>query len=258
MTGQSADAAESRSPSGSGAETGDGTGTGAGSQTGPATSFQRAHSEEQRAVRRRTILDTAAAMLTETPVGQVSLNELSRRVGLAKSNVLRYFESREDILLHLLAEASAEWLEALGRELRAWQNPDVPAAERATRAASTLVDSLAARPVLCDLIANQAAVLEHNVSPAIAARFKRTALADAETLADLLLEYIPELGSTGAWEVAGTTILLAGAVWTHSRPSQAMLAAYDADPELAAMRLDFAARLRGTLRTLLIGLLAGR
>jgi AcrR family transcriptional regulator len=221
------------------------------------TSFQRAHSEEQRAVRRRAILDTAAAMLAQTPVGQVSLNELSRRVGLAKSNVLRYFGSREDILLHLLAEATAEWLEALTRELRPWQNPDTPAPERATRAASALVDSLAARPVLCDLIANQAAVLEHNVSPAIAARFKRTALADAETLADLLLEYIPELGTTGAWEVAGTTILLAGAVWTHSRPSQAMLAAYDADPELAAMRLDFAARLRGTLRTLLIGVLAG-
>lgn len=253
MTGQSAEAAEG----GSGTETGMGSGVESGSETEPATAFQRAHSEEQRAVRRRTILDTAAAMLAGTPVGQVSLNELSRRVGLAKSNVLRYFESREDILLHLLAEATAEWLGALTRELRAWQNPDTPAPERATRAAAALVDSLAARPVLCDLIANQAAVLEHNVSPAIAARFKRTALADAETLADLLLEYIPELGTTGAWEVAGTTILLAGAVWTHSRPSQAMLAAYDADPDLAAMRLDFAARLRGTLRTLLIGVLAG-
>ena len=29
------------------------------------------------------------------PVAELSLNELSRRVGLAKSNVLRYFESRE-------------------------------------------------------------------------------------------------------------------------------------------------------------------
>lgn len=57
--------------------------------------FQRARSEEQREGRRRAILDTAAAMLTEMPVADLSLNELSRRVGLAKSNVLRYFESRE-------------------------------------------------------------------------------------------------------------------------------------------------------------------
>lgn len=32
----------------------------------------------------------------------MSLNELSRRAGLARSNVLRYSESREAILLELL------------------------------------------------------------------------------------------------------------------------------------------------------------
>ena len=53
-----------------------------------ATTFQRARSDEQRAIRRQTILDTAAAMLEEMPASELSLNELSRRVGLAKSNVL--------------------------------------------------------------------------------------------------------------------------------------------------------------------------
>ena len=71
------------------------------------TSFQRARSEEQRDPRRRAILDTAAAMLAEMPVAEVSLNELSRRVGLAKSNVLRYFESREAVLLELLDDRLA-------------------------------------------------------------------------------------------------------------------------------------------------------
>ncbi|HEY4701584.1 MAG TPA: helix-turn-helix domain-containing protein, partial [Streptosporangiaceae bacterium] len=70
------------------------------------TLFQRARSAEQREVRRRAILDTAAAMLAEMTVAEVTLNELSRRVGLAKSNVLRYFESREAVLLDLLG---SEW-----------------------------------------------------------------------------------------------------------------------------------------------------
>src|SRR6202034_4430038 len=74
------------------------------------TTFQRARSEEQREVRRRGILDAAAAMLAVMPVAQVSLNELSRRAGLAKSNVLRYFESREAVLLELLDSACQEWL----------------------------------------------------------------------------------------------------------------------------------------------------
>src|SRR3569833_320077 len=78
-----------------------------------AMTFQRARSAEQREERRRTILDTALAMLDEMPVADVTLNELSRRVGLAKSNVLRYFESREAVLLELLARALREWLVAL-------------------------------------------------------------------------------------------------------------------------------------------------
>src|SRR3954451_10825730 len=80
--------------------------------------FQRARTEEQREVRRRTILDMASAMLEEMPVAALSLNELSRRVGLAKSNVLRYFETREAVLLELLDAAWREWLDGLAAELR--------------------------------------------------------------------------------------------------------------------------------------------
>jgi AcrR family transcriptional regulator len=69
--------------------------------------LQRARSDEQREVRRRAILDAAAAMLDEMRWRRVSLNELSRRVGLAKSNVLRYFESREAVLFELALWAYA-------------------------------------------------------------------------------------------------------------------------------------------------------
>src|SRR2546429_6913347 len=72
--------------------------------------FQRARSEEQREARRQAILGAAAAMLAEMPVAEVTLNELSRRAGLAKSNVLRYFESREAVLLELLDSAWQDWL----------------------------------------------------------------------------------------------------------------------------------------------------
>ena len=94
------------------------------------TTFQRARSEEQREVRRRAILDAAAAMLAEMPVAQVTLNELSRRVGLAKSNVLRYFESREAVLLELLDSAWQEWLTGLEADLGAAIDAAAPVAGR--------------------------------------------------------------------------------------------------------------------------------
>ena len=75
--------------------------------------FQRARTEEQREIRRRAILDAASAMLDEMPVAAVTLNELSRRVGLAKSNVLHYFESGDAGRLELLGSELSAWVDAL-------------------------------------------------------------------------------------------------------------------------------------------------
>ncbi len=246
-------------------------------------------------MRRRAILDAAAAMLAEMPVAAVSLTELSRRAGLAKSNVLRYFDSREAVLLELLDHAWREWLSALSADLDAAPaSPGAPAlaapaspAARASGSASTaaawsagslrsavstavggsvgerrewvagvVAGSLAVRPVLCDLLGAQAAVLERNVSTEVAARFKRAAIDNIGALGRLLATAVPELGAVAAERVAGATVLVAGALWAHGQPSEAVLAAYEADPSLAVYRLDFGDTLTELLAVLLAGVLA--
>jgi len=218
--------------------------------------FQRARSEEQREARRQAILATAAAMLAEMPVAEVTLNELSRRAGLAKSNVLRYFESREAVLLELLDSAWQDWLTALDQDLARAVDPATPVAGRCAQLAVAVAASLAARPMLCDLISAQAAVLERNVSPQVAAQYKRAGLAGIAALSGLMLRCVPELGGPDAGKLAGATIMTTAALWPHTQPSAAMLAAYAADPELAAMRLDFTATLREVLDVMSAGLLA--
>jgi AcrR family transcriptional regulator len=218
--------------------------------------FQRARSEAQREVRRRAILGAAAVMLAEMPVAQVSLNELSRRVGLAKSNVLHYFESREAVLLELLDSAWQEWLGRLEQNLPTAVDPGAPLAERGDQLAAELARSLASQPVLCDLISAQAAVLERNVSPQVAAQYKRTAVANVMALSRLVLGCVGELGEYDAGRFAAAAVMVTGAVWSHAQPSAAMLAAYQADPALASMRLDFTATLREVLEVLIAGLLA--
>jgi len=220
------------------------------------TTFQRARSEEQREVRRRAILDAAAVMLAEMPVAQVTLNQLSRRAGLAKSNVLRYFESREAVLLELLDSAWQEWLARLAAELANAVDAGAPPAERGDQLAAGLATSLAARPVLCDLLSAQAAVLERNVSPQVAAEYKRAAIANVTALSRLVLACVGELGEHDAFRLAGAAVMVTGAVWPNAQPSAAMLAAYQADPALASMRLDFTATLREVLEVLIAGLLA--
>src|ERR1700722_11535065 len=64
----------------------------------------------------------------------------------------------------------------------------------------------------------------------------------------------PDPGPVG--QISPAAVRSAGAIWTHTHPSAAMLAAGEADPGLAAMRLGFTPRLRDLLAVLLAGLLA--
>jgi AcrR family transcriptional regulator len=219
--------------------------------------FQRARSAEQREERRRTILDTALKMLDEMPVAEVSLNELSRRVGLAKSNVLRYFESREAVLLELLDRALRDWLAEVADEVAAGVDPGRAAPERAEAFAAVVAHSLARRTVLCDLIGAQAAVLEHNVSTDVVVRFKRSALGGLDTMAELLRRAVPEVGGEAA-PVCLLAMILTGGLWTHCRPSPSARAAYEADPALAALHLDLAPALEHGLALLITGAMARR
>jgi AcrR family transcriptional regulator len=221
-----------------------------------ATTFQRARSDEQRALRSRTILDTAAAMLQEMPVADISLNELSRRVGLAKSNVLRYFDSREAVLLELLASSVREWLAHLAAELPSAVRRRAAFKRRAEQLATAISRSLAERPVLCDLMSTQAAVLEHNVSVEAVTRYKLAALADAEILARLVRDALPELSRDDAWRYTVGAWLMTSALWAHARPPEAVLQARAADERLEKTHLDFPTTLEDYLTTLAIGLQA--
>ena len=217
--------------------------------------FQRARSEEQREIRRRTILDTTAAMLESMPAAEVSLNELSRRACLAKSNVLRYFESREAILLELLDRAMKRWLSELSGRLAAEVDPGAAPGERGDQLAAVLTRSIAPERVLCDLLSAQAGVLGQKISVEVVAGYKRAMFDNNTTLAELVGRHLPELGRDDAWQVCATTLMLIGALWSHTRRSPSVVAAYEADPSLTSLRIDFADFLQDSLTTLIAGTL---
>lgn len=215
--------------------------------------FQRARNDEQRDQRRRLILETAAGMLAEMPVADLSLNELSRQVGLAKSNVLRYFETREAILLELLSAELRIWAEAF---------ESLPLAagaaqrQRIDHLAGLVSDSLAQRPLLCDLASAQAAVLERNVSTAVVLAHKLAVREVVERLAETFRRHLPELTRDDALQAISVALLMTAAAWPHSTPAPAVLAAYEAEPRLAELHPGFADYIGGTLQAFLSGLLA--
>jgi hypothetical protein len=63
------------------------------------------------------------------------------------------------------------------------------------------------------------------------------------------------VGEAGASRFIAAASMLAGAIWTHARPAPAILAAYEADPTLTTLRMEFEPALRDAVGTLLTGVL---
>ncbi len=193
-------------------------------------------------------------MLNEMPVAELTLNGLSRRVGLAKSNVLRYFESREAVLLELLDDFMGTWLAGLAEELDAGIDAHAAPQVRAGQLAEILSHSLADRVILCDLFGAQGGVLERNVSVEVAKRHKRSSLSRLAAMSELLLGHLPELGE-GAQLFCLMSLVSAGALSSYVPPPPSLLAAYTEDPSLAVLNVDLHSALRTAFTSALVGVL---
>jgi AcrR family transcriptional regulator len=210
------------------------------------STFRRARRPEQKEQRRAAILDVARELASERGVVEVTLTEVASRVGLAKSNVLRYFETREEVYLHLLV---AEW-----------QDFKTVAAERLRSGAGTpsavaraLADTAAQRPLFCDLQSQAASVLERNVSGPTARYFKLAVLGAVAELASVIGEVCPALAGKPARTAVTTCVALISGLWPIANPSPRVAEILE-DPELVHGRVEFHPRLRGALEPLIIGL----
>lgn len=215
--------------------------------------FQRARTEEQRTARQTEIVAAAREMLTEMPLTEITLNGLGRRVGLATSNVLRYFESREAVLLELVHTETAGWLDDLDPLLPA-NRVKITTAGQIAAAADAWSRSLAAHPLFCELISAQAVVLERKISAETAMAFKRDSLTNLSRLIGLLARAVPELGTKDDAIVArfaSRATLLTGALWAQTRATESL----QLPPELTDLHESFTDAARDAFHTMLLGTL---
>ena len=197
------------------------------------------------------IMNIAREMLAEKTVGDISLRELSDRVGLAKSNVLRYFDSREAIFLEVLDEEFTMWLSdienGLGRP-----RPRKPGYANEIRVATVIADSVMTRPLLGELLGSMASVLERNISHGFARDFKGRAMGRIAALGDLVHRHLPWLPEEFAAFFAEGSLMLTAGAYPFSVPTEPVRAAI-AEIGLPDPGQRFRDGLRFGLQTWLIG-----
>ena len=211
--------------------------------------FQRARTHQQRDLRRQDILATTRVMLTGRRVADISLNEIARQVGLAKSNVLRYFGSREAILLVLLAQEYDAWVDEVTAKMPFGSNPDP-----IERAAGVLATTAAARPLLCELLTAAPTVLEHNVTPEEVIGFK---LAVQASMRQLLASLNTQLGPWDSHRQGiflGSLHAIVTGNWALAHPSPALSEAMNREPSIQGLPNGMEIDTQEALATLITGL----
>ncbi len=211
------------------------------------SAFQRARSTAAKQQREQAILDAAAALGAEHGIRQVTLTDIAEVIGMHKSALLRYFETRELIFLRLTAAGWREWAPALRAGLAALDAP-TPAA-----VAEVFAATLTARPMFCDLLAQAPLNLERNVSLESVRAFKLVTLEEVTAIVEAVCAALPALDTTAAVDVIATATSLAGAFWQMATPGPEVQALYRSDPRLAHAVVNVEPRLVRILTAQLTG-----
>ncbi|TMR89925.1 TetR/AcrR family transcriptional regulator [Nonomuraea basaltis] len=209
------------------------------------SAFLRARRPEHKQQRREAILDAARELATSSGVRNVSLGAVAEAVGLAKSNIVRYFGTREEIYLQLATEEGERWAEAVAERLRE--------AGGTADTVTALAETLAERPLFCDLLSNLSTSLEHNVSVPAARAYKRAVLGQLAEVGRQVADST-DLTEGEGMELVTAAVALASVLYPICNPPPTIVQLYAEDPDLAAACPPFAPTLGRTLSAIAAGL----
>jgi AcrR family transcriptional regulator len=212
--------------------------------------FQRARSPEAKQHREDAILAAARSLGAERGIRQITLTDIADAVGMHKSALLRYFETREQIFLRLTAEDWREWSAALREELER-----IDGSATAETVASAFSATLADRGMFCDLLAQAPLNLERNVSLEAVRAYKLGTHHEVDAIVEVMRRLLPGLTERDCIDIIATATSLSGAFWQMANPPPEVAALYRSDPRLAHAVFEIEPRVRRVLTTLLKGML---
>ncbi|MCT2586947.1 TetR/AcrR family transcriptional regulator [Actinophytocola gossypii] len=212
--------------------------------------FQRARRPEHKRQRYEAILTAARELATREGVRAVTLSDIAGAVGMHKSALLRYFETREEIFLRVAQADWEDWAAAMTGALA----PLAPGSVAEVSAA--LARTLAERPLLCDVLTHAPLNLERNVSMDAVRAYKRAAHAATVEVMAAARRVLPELSEEDALDLVGATCMVAASLWQVTHPPPLLADLYEHEPGLEHATLEFEPTIVRLATTLILGIRA--
>ena len=137
---------------------------------------QRARSAEQKALRRRAVLETAETYFLEVGYEAFSMSKLAKNIGLAKGTLYLYFQTREELFLTLYEQSLIRWSQVF--------IDDLSDAMTSKAYSQKLFSTASADGTFLPLLIRLEHMIEHNVAIARLISSKQLFIKQVEALAE--------------------------------------------------------------------------
>lgn len=210
--------------------------------------WQRARTEEKKSERRDAIYAAALALFKRDGYENVSLNRIAAEAEFTKSNVYRYFSSREEIFLNIFRSLFVAWVEDICRKLRR-----LPEGEDINVVSKTWVKSFTSHRKFLDLTPFLFVSLEKNSAFEQLLEFKRASMNLLHRVASEIGRIYPELEGEKSFEFLNLSYAATSSYWAANSQNEALKKIYRL-PELTVLKPDFERDLERAVDIILGGL----
>ncbi len=212
--------------------------------------WQRARTDEKKNERKEAIYQAAFTLFKKNGYDKVSFNGIAVEAGFTKSNMYRYFSSKDDIFLNVFADLFEQWVDDFSQQLQVIEQ------EVAAKIfANIWLNSLLSQPKLLDLMPILFTSLERNSSFEQLLEFKRLSMNLLYRLTLDITRIYPDIEGEKAFKLLTLSYAATANSWAATMQSEALTKVYQLD-EFQALKPDFEKDLTTSIEIIIQGLKA--
>lgn len=210
--------------------------------------WKRARTKEQKEQRISEIMDAAARLYERQGFEGITFASIAEEAKFTRSNLYKYFTSKEEIFLEFLKQDLVRWRQDLVTALQEWKVYSVG------EFASTWVKVQGRHGRMMRLISILYDQLEKNSSVETLIGFTTIAKEELETLSKLIREVLPSLRAEDAVKFLNMYLAASIGFYKMTNLSQVQHEVL-ALPEFQHFKMDYDAYVQRTVEYLLLGLI---
>jgi len=210
--------------------------------------WQRARTDENKNARKEAIYKAAFTLFKNNGYDKVSFNAIAVEAGFTKSNMYRYFSSKDEIFLNVFADLFEQWTNDFSLQLRTLEQEAAP-----ITFAVVWLNTMLSQPKLLDLMPILFTSLERNSSFEQLLEFKRLSMNLLYRLTVDITRIYPDIEGEKAFKLLNLSYAATTNSWTANTKSDALNKLYHLD-EFQALKPDFEKDLTSSIEVIIRGL----